>query len=171
MPAVQSALQPGMPAVQPVCYTVRMKFPRLMPYVPSWKNAALAAISSVLLILSFPDFEFWFLAWFALIPLFFAIEREKESLCSILRARLGMGIYFFHWHVLVADVRTDHLRRLSADHRLPAFVLCHWRRRDLSGNLRGDLFEFAKAIRKHRDPCRAFRLGVLGVSTVLADGK
>lgn len=56
-----------------------MKFPRLTPYVPSWKNAALAALSAVLLILSFPDFEFWFLAWVGLVPLFFAIQREKES--------------------------------------------------------------------------------------------
>jgi len=56
-----------------------MKFPRLMRLLPSWKNAALAAISAILLILSFPDFEFWFLAWFGLVPLFFSIEREKES--------------------------------------------------------------------------------------------
>jgi apolipoprotein N-acyltransferase len=72
-----------------------MKFPRLMPYVPSWKNAALAALSSILLILSFPDFEFWFLAWFALIPLFMAIEREKES--SVRSFVLGWlwGFLFF----------------------------------------------------------------------------
>ena len=29
--------------------------------------------------LAFPDLEWWFLAYFALIPLFFAIERQKES--------------------------------------------------------------------------------------------
>lgn len=56
-----------------------MKLPRLARYLPSWKNAALAISSAVLLILSFPDFEFWFLAWVGLVPLFFAIEREKES--------------------------------------------------------------------------------------------
>ena len=39
----------------------------------------LAVLSAVLLILAFPDFEFWFLAWFGLVPLFLAIEREKES--------------------------------------------------------------------------------------------
>jgi apolipoprotein N-acyltransferase len=72
-----------------------MKFPRLMPYVPGWKNAALAALSAVLLILSFPDFEFWFLAWVGLVPLFFAIEREKES--SVRAFVLGWlwGFIFF----------------------------------------------------------------------------
>ncbi|MGQ0540532.1 MAG: hypothetical protein ACT4O9_01620 [Blastocatellia bacterium] len=47
--------------------------------LPCWKNALLALLSAVLLILAFPDFEFWFLAWFALVPLFGAVEREKES--------------------------------------------------------------------------------------------
>lgn len=47
--------------------------------LPCWKNALLAALSAVLLILAFPDFEFWFLAWFALVPLLWAAEREKES--------------------------------------------------------------------------------------------
>ncbi len=35
--------------------------------------------SAILLIGAFPDFEFWFLAWFALVPLLWAVEREKES--------------------------------------------------------------------------------------------
>lgn len=56
-----------------------MKLPRLTRYLPSRKNAALAVVSAVLLILAFPDFEFWFLAWCALVPLFWAVEREKES--------------------------------------------------------------------------------------------
>lgn len=72
-----------------------MKFPRLMPFVPSWKSAALAWISAVMLILSFPDFEFWFLAWLALVPLFMAVEREKES--SVRSFLLGWlwGFIFF----------------------------------------------------------------------------
>ncbi len=68
-----------MPALQSVCYTVGMKLPRLKRCLPSWKNAVLSIVSAVLLILAFPDFEYWLLAWFALIPLFGAIEREKES--------------------------------------------------------------------------------------------
>ena len=46
---------------------------------PSWQNVLLAILAAVLLILAFPDFEYWFLAWFALVPLMLAVEREKAS--------------------------------------------------------------------------------------------
>jgi apolipoprotein N-acyltransferase len=55
-----------------------MKISSLKNIFPSGKSALLTLLSAILLILSFPGFEFWFLAWFALVPLFFAIEREKE---------------------------------------------------------------------------------------------
>ncbi|MEO8041394.1 MAG: apolipoprotein N-acyltransferase [Acidobacteriota bacterium] len=84
-----------MPALQSVCYTVGMKFPRLMPYVPTWKNAALAVLSAVLLILAFPDFEFWFLAWFGLVPLLWSIERQKESAARSFLLGWLWGFVFF----------------------------------------------------------------------------
>ena len=46
---------------------------------PNWKNALLALLAAGLLILAFPGFEWWWTAWFALVPLMSAIEREKES--------------------------------------------------------------------------------------------
>ena len=49
-----------------------MKFPRIARVLPSWKNALLAILSAILLILAFPDFEYWFLAWFGLVPLLLA---------------------------------------------------------------------------------------------------
>ncbi len=55
---------------------------RLLPItkgLPDWKNALLALASAILLILAFPDFDYWFLAWFALVPLMWAVDREKES--------------------------------------------------------------------------------------------
>jgi apolipoprotein N-acyltransferase len=55
-----------------------VKIPKISNLLPDWKNALLAVLSAVLLILAFPDFELWFLAWFALAPLLFAIEREVE---------------------------------------------------------------------------------------------
>jgi apolipoprotein N-acyltransferase len=72
-----------------------MNFPRLTRYLPSWKNAALAIASAVLLIVAFPDFELWILAWFALIPLLLSIEREKES--TVRSSVLGWlwGFVFF----------------------------------------------------------------------------
>lgn len=38
----------------------------------------LAVLAAALLILSFPDFEYWFHAWFALVPLMWAVERETS---------------------------------------------------------------------------------------------
>ncbi|HKX83705.1 MAG TPA: apolipoprotein N-acyltransferase, partial [Pyrinomonadaceae bacterium] len=50
----------------------------LVKVLPEWKNSLLAIVSAILLVLAFPDFEWWFLAWIALVPLFCAIEREKD---------------------------------------------------------------------------------------------
>ncbi len=47
--------------------------------MPSVKSVCLSFASSFLLILAFPGFEIWVFAWIALIPLFIAIDREKES--------------------------------------------------------------------------------------------
>lgn len=54
-------------------------FAKVKSRLPSLQNALLTLLSAGLLVLAFPDFEFWFLAWFALVPFFWAIEREKES--------------------------------------------------------------------------------------------
>ncbi len=73
-----------------------MKFPKITRFLPDWKSAALAVLSAILLILAFPDFEFWFLAWFALVPLLLAIEREKESsLRSFIVGWVFGTIFFF----------------------------------------------------------------------------
>src|SRR5213083_2131433 len=72
-----------------------MKFPRIARAVPSWKNALLAVLSAILLILAFPDFEFWFLAWFALVPLLIAVERERESTARSFVLGWIWGVVFF----------------------------------------------------------------------------
>jgi apolipoprotein N-acyltransferase len=56
-----------------------MKLAKIRSLIPAWQNALFAVAAAVLLLLAFPDFEFWVLAWFALVPLLWAIEREKES--------------------------------------------------------------------------------------------
>ncbi len=63
--------------------------------LPSWKNAHLAILAAVLLILSFPDFEYWFLAWFALVPLMWAVEREKASIVRSFVVGWLFGTVFF----------------------------------------------------------------------------
>ncbi len=72
-----------------------MKFSAAKSKLPSLKNALLAIVSAILLIAAFPDFDFWFLAWFALIPLFFAIEREKESIVKSFVSGWIFGVVFF----------------------------------------------------------------------------
>lgn len=59
-----------------------MKFPRAKYFIPEWKNALLTLASAGLLVLAFPDFEFWFLAWFALVPLMWAVERQLKCIAA-----------------------------------------------------------------------------------------
>ncbi len=64
--------------------------------ISSWQDAVLAITSAGMLALAFPDFEYWFLAWFALAPLMWAIERQKHciSACMLLGWLFGT-IFFF----------------------------------------------------------------------------
>lgn len=55
----------------------------------------LSLAAAVLLILAFPDFELWYLAWFALVPLLFAVEREKASAVRSFVAGWVFGLVFF----------------------------------------------------------------------------
>ncbi len=63
--------------------------------LPSWQSLLLAVLAAVLLVLAFPDFEFWFLAWFALVPLMWAVEREKESVAKSFVVGWVFGTLFF----------------------------------------------------------------------------
>ncbi|MBP7055824.1 MAG: apolipoprotein N-acyltransferase [Candidatus Omnitrophica bacterium] len=54
---------------------------------------SLAAISAVFLILSFPDFNLGFLAWFALVPLLFAIDGQKPFKAFLIS--YVTGLFFF----------------------------------------------------------------------------
>src|SRR5687767_5357614 len=71
------------------------KLVRLRKKLLSPLSAVLAIISAVLLILAFPDFDFWFLAWIALVPLFFALEREKDSALKSFLTGWTFGVTFF----------------------------------------------------------------------------
>ncbi len=86
-------------------------------FLPDWKNIVLAVLASVLLILAFPPFELWFTAWFALVPLLWAIERERFG-PSFVHSRLVVRQHLLLRYLLVADLRPDHLRRLSGHRSL-----------------------------------------------------
>lgn len=73
-----------------------MKLDRVRSLIPDWKNVILTAVSAVLLVLAFPPFELWFTAWFALVPLLFAIEREKTSVSrSFVLGWIFGNLFFF----------------------------------------------------------------------------
>lgn len=67
----------------------------LTKILPNWKNALLAILAAGLLIVAFPDFEWWFTAWFALVPLMWAVEREKESVVRSFAVGWLFGTVFF----------------------------------------------------------------------------
>src|SRR5215204_4743179 len=64
--------------------------------MPSPLSAAAALLAALLLVLSFPDFDMWYLAWIALVPLLWAIEREKisRSRTFLLGWLFGTAFYF-----------------------------------------------------------------------------
>ena len=72
-----------------------MNFANLKRFLPAPLNVGLAVFSAILLVLAFPGFEFWLIAWFALVPLFFAVEREKESWVKSLLVGWTFGTVFF----------------------------------------------------------------------------
>jgi apolipoprotein N-acyltransferase len=72
-----------------------MKFFFSKVKTPSLLNSLLAVASAITLTLAFPNFDLWFLAWFALVPLFFAIEREKESVVKSFLLGWIFGTLFF----------------------------------------------------------------------------
>ncbi len=64
-------------------------------------------LAAVLLILAFPDFEYWFLAWFALTPLMFAVELEKASVWRSFLTGWIFGTVFFYgtcWWLTYAPI-------------------------------------------------------------------
>jgi apolipoprotein N-acyltransferase len=63
--------------------------------VPSKSNLALGLLSAVLLILSFPDFNLWPLAWVALAPLLIAIYRDPNPSRAFVVGWFAGTLYFY----------------------------------------------------------------------------
>jgi apolipoprotein N-acyltransferase len=62
---------------------------------PSFRESGLASSSAVLLVLSFPNFELWWLAWIGLAPLLFAVATTSRKRTAFV---LGLiwGVIFFY---------------------------------------------------------------------------
>jgi apolipoprotein N-acyltransferase len=60
-------------------------------------QCALAALSSLLLVLSFPDFNLWWLAWVGLVPLTLAVcaQPQPRALASFVTGWLAGTLYFY----------------------------------------------------------------------------
>ncbi len=63
--------------------------------LPTLAETGLAMLSALLLVLSFPDFNLWPLAWIALAPLFIAIARRPQTKRSFLLGWLTGTLYFY----------------------------------------------------------------------------
>src|SRR5687767_6975162 len=72
-----------------------MRLARVKEGLPGWRSALLAVAAAIQLVLAFPDFDLWFLAWFALVPLLWAVEREKESIPRAFLTGWICGTAFF----------------------------------------------------------------------------
>jgi apolipoprotein N-acyltransferase len=68
---------------------------RVRANAPSLADSGIAVMSAILLILSFPDFELWPLAWLALVPLFWVIGAKPQPLRCFLLGWLFGGVFFY----------------------------------------------------------------------------
>lgn len=63
--------------------------------LPTWPNVALSVFGAVLLVLAFPDLEVWPLAWVALLPLMWAVARQKNCVAACVLLGWIFGTTFF----------------------------------------------------------------------------
>jgi apolipoprotein N-acyltransferase len=68
---------------------------RLRACVPARSHAALAALSAFLLVLSFPDFNLWPLAWVGLVPLLVAVVRAGGARRAFVLGWLAGALFFY----------------------------------------------------------------------------
>ncbi|MFN2455948.1 MAG: apolipoprotein N-acyltransferase [Pyrinomonadaceae bacterium] len=63
--------------------------------LPTLSETGLAVFTVLLLVLAFPDFNLWPLAWLAFVPLFAAITRRPQTKSSFLLGWLAGTFYFY----------------------------------------------------------------------------
>ncbi|MGA9996018.1 MAG: apolipoprotein N-acyltransferase [Pyrinomonadaceae bacterium] len=78
---------------------------------PTLTEVGLALLSALLLILSFPDFNLWPLAWVALVPLFLAVVRRPNIHTAFLLGWISGTLFFYgssYW-VTYSMIRYGHI--------------------------------------------------------------
>jgi apolipoprotein N-acyltransferase len=68
---------------------------RARAWAPTRTEVCLAALSAVLLVFSFPDFNLWPLAWVGLAPLFIAVARRPQRGSSFLLGWMTGTLFFY----------------------------------------------------------------------------
>jgi apolipoprotein N-acyltransferase len=68
---------------------------RLRTCAPARSHAALAVLSAFLLVLSFPDFDLWPLAWVGLVPLLVAVARVARARQAFALGWLAGALFFY----------------------------------------------------------------------------
>lgn len=69
--------------------------PLIRASIPTWFEAALAVSSAVLLVLAFPNFDFWWLAWIGLAPLLWVVAKARTSRTAFFLGMLWGTIFFY----------------------------------------------------------------------------
>src|SRR5437867_1013374 len=79
--------------------------------LPSLAESSLATGSALLLVLSFPDFNLWWLAWIGLIPLIVVVARAPMALRAFILGWLWGSIFFYGtcWWLTYPMIHYGHL--------------------------------------------------------------
>jgi apolipoprotein N-acyltransferase len=83
-------------AAQPPLQRRRPLFLRsISESAPSLREVGLASSSAILLILSFPNFDLWWLAWIGLVPLLFAVATTSRKRTAFVLGLMWGTIFFY----------------------------------------------------------------------------
>jgi len=90
--------------------------------IPSLPETSLVIGSALLTVLSFPNFDLWFLAWIGLVPLLFVVARATTSQRAFVAGWLWGTIFFYGtcWWLTYPMI---HYARISAWLAYPLFLL------------------------------------------------
>lgn len=89
---------------------------------PTLAEAALVAASALLTVLSFPNFDLWFLAWVSLVPLLLVVANTRRPGCAFMSGWLW-GIIFFYGTCWWLTYPMIHYAHISAWLAYPLFLL------------------------------------------------
>src|SRR6266404_3139829 len=80
--------------------------------IPSLPETSLVIGSALLTVLSFPNFDLWFLAWIGLVPLLFVVARATTSQRAFVAGWLWGTIFFYGtcWWLTYPMIHYAHIR-------------------------------------------------------------